>query len=323
MKTALVIFGLLAVVSAISMEGRFSAWMRENNKVYHSQAERTYRFGIFAANARYIDQFNAEGHSWTMATNKFADMTEEEFAAEWLMPERARDVDANIDVRAGSSDVTGDVDWLAAGYVTDIKNQASCGSCWAFGTVAGIEACNVFAGYELTSYSEQQLVSCVPNTTEYACAGCDGGWMTGAMQWMIDNNVGLETYDEYPYTSSDGTVAECAEDSSKYHVYITDYETSKTETALQSELLKRPIIIAMNALKLSWYSGGVYCPDTCTSLIIDHALLVVAMNSTENSYTIKNSWGADWGEAGYFRMCGGNNECGISLDACWPTDCYQ
>lgn len=66
--------------------------------------------------------------------------------------------------------------------------------------IRAIEGCYELAGYDLTSLSEQQLTDCVSGL-KYECSGCGGGLATGAMNWMIDNSVGLETEDDYPYTS--------------------------------------------------------------------------------------------------------------------------
>lgn len=140
------------------------------------------------------------------------------------------------------------------------------------------------------------------------------------MDWMIDNDVGLETYDDYPYTSlvKAGT---CSEDSSEYLVYITSYKSYSKEADLQDAALLAPVTVGINAEELSSYDSGIYCPSVCSALLIDHSVLVVGMSSSENAYTIKNSWGADWGESGYFRLCGGNNECGVGSEAVRPTGC--
>jgi len=104
------------------------------------------------------------------------------------------------------------VDWVAKGAFPAVKNQGRCGSCWAFATVGTIESAFVIAGNELTTLSEQDLVSCSrPN-------GCDGGTAGSAYKWIQIHNRGpgaspgrgIPTAQTYPYTSGgNGTAGPC------------------------------------------------------------------------------------------------------------------
>ena len=87
-------------------------------------------------------------------------------------------------------------DWRAAGAVTEVKNQKYCGSCWTFSTAGDVEGKNYLAGNELVSLSEQQLVACDQKTDE--AAGCDGGYQTAAMQYLMDFG-GMLHDDAYEY----------------------------------------------------------------------------------------------------------------------------
>jgi C1A family cysteine protease len=85
------------------------------------------------------------------------------------------------------------VDWRSKGGVNSVKNQGSCGSCWAFGATAGTEHSHWRAARTLQNLSEQQLVDC--STYDH---GCNGGFHTNA--WTYLKSHGQMLTSQYPYT---------------------------------------------------------------------------------------------------------------------------
>ena len=156
----------------------------------------------------------------------------------------SRSASTTISVEAGASS-----DWSGV-YTTPVKDQGQCGSCWAFSVVEQIEA----DAHRLLGYtgvlSEQELVDC--DTSD---SGCGGGWPTNAYEW-IESEGGLETEDDYPYTSGLGST--CKADPSKFVVTVTDYKQLSSERAMGSYVASTGTLsVAVDASAWSSYVGGV------------------------------------------------------------------
>jgi C1A family cysteine protease len=75
---------------------------------------------------------------------------------------------------------------------------------------------------------------------------------------------------------------------------------------LINELKIKPVAVGISGFKLQFYKSGLF--DDC-SKVIDHAVLVVGYKSGYG-WKIKNSWGKDWGDKGFFWLADGNS-CGV------------
>ena len=139
----------------------FASWKLAHGKDYGSAAEEAHRLSVFSANkARAAEMTAAAGATATFGATPFADLTEEEFQAYHNGADFYRNADRSQLELAAPLPVEGvtasSIDWVSRGAVTPVKNQGSCGSCWAFSTTGAVEAAWYLAGHELVSLSEEQ-----------------------------------------------------------------------------------------------------------------------------------------------------------------------
>jgi len=303
------------------------AWMEftaKYSKTYkHDEVH--YRFKVFKNTVDFIDANNAKNLTYTVAINKFSDLTSEEFQT-YFMGTR---VDANTYVKKGIPQKHSHIaappahwDWRVHGAVTPIKNQGQCGSCWSFSTTGSMEGCHFLTTKKLVSLSEQNLVDC---STAQGNEGCDGGLMDQAFEYIIAND-GIDTESSYPYTAEDGTCSYSASNCGSELKAYTDVTTG-SEAALLTACVAAPVSVAIDASQPSFqsYSSGVYYEPACSSTQLDHGVLSIGwgVDSSKNAYWIvKNSWGTDWGMSGFILMSRNrNNNCGIATMASFPSTC--
>eukprot|EP01064_Diplonema_japonicum_P029960 TRINITY_DN496_c0_g1_i2.p1 TRINITY_DN496_c0_g1~~TRINITY_DN496_c0_g1_i2.p1 ORF type:complete len:331 (+),score=114.54 TRINITY_DN496_c0_g1_i2:56-1048(+) len=322
---------MLLVPCTMGMDARaqFEQFKTDFNKVYKSKAEEQVRFLNFKESLRRVEASGNKAHGVT----QFSDMTTMEFSKLYLGAKGgagAPKTTATWDGKCTACDRFPEAkanatswDWTTKGAVTHIKNQGQCGSCWSFGTTGDIEGTWFLAGHTLTALSEQELVSCDKVTD-----GCDGGWPKDAMKFVVQKG-GLVTEGTYPYTSGDGVTGNCKETkTTPVAASIKNYYQVSSSAAGEANILQQlpqvgPIAIVINATPMQDYRGGIDNPRNCPGQMkdLDHVVLIVGFGEENGTkyWKIKNSWGASWGEEGFYRIVRGENKCGLAMDAIHST----
>lgn len=280
----------------------FDEYMSAYGLKYDSKVERTYRERVFLQNLAKINAHNSQNDkTYEMGINQFTHLTQEEFASTYLGTKVPKSDSVDVDETFVS---VGDVDWVAAGAVTPIKDQGQCGSCWAFSTTGGLEGLSKLGFGTLQSFSEQQLVDC---SLLYGNHGCSGGLMDNAFRYVKDHGITGEQ--AYPYVAKKET---CQVKQGEFKI-SGHTDVAKSCTNLANDVTGRPISVAVDAANWSPYKSGVF--SGCgTSL--DHGVLLVGV--TDQYWRVKNSWTAGWGEQGFIRLARGNT-CGICNQASYPN----
>ena len=196
------------------------------------------------------------------------------------------------------------LDWRNNGgnFVTPIRNQGGCGSCWAFATTAALESATLIynnsSGVDL-DLSEQVLLSCS------GAGNCQQGGYIGSAAIYIQS-TGLPFESCYPYTGTNGDCSSaCANwQSSTYKISNWNWVTTSAPTvnALKNALTYGPLVTTFSVYNDFYnYSGGIYS-HTSGGYLGGHAVLLIGYDDPGQYFVVKNSWGAGWGESGYFRI---------------------
>ncbi|KAI4469040.1 fetuin [Holotrichia oblita] len=289
------------------------------NKVYSSKKEQIRRFKIFRKNLAKVHEFNQnEKGTAVYGITKFSDLTYDEFRKNHmgLRTDLVYENEINFpQAEIPDIELPDEFDWRDKGAVTEVKNQGSCGSCWAFSTTGNVEGQYAIKHDKLLSFSEQELVDC-----DKSDEGCGGGLMENAYR-AIEEIGGLELEKDYPY---DAENEKCQYNQTLFRAQVTGaVNISQNEDDMAKWLVANgPIAIAINANAMQFYVGGVSHPwkFLCNPTSLDHGVLIVGygvhtyptFKKTLPYWIVKNSWGKSWGQQGYYLVYRGDGTCGVN-----------
>lgn len=346
----------MAAMDVSSPDYSFESFVQDFSKDYsQGSSEYQLRKALFESRRDAIVAHNSQGHSYTMAINKFADLSAEEIAvfkgfnqAQHRAMMATRTPTFGAPHHKANAPIADSMDWRTQGAITPVKDQGGCGSCWAFGSAETLESHTFLHGSgKLPTLSEQQLVDCAPNPDHCGgTGGCEGSIPELAYGWAKTVG-GLAAEADYPYKGRDGS-CQTATPASSVTGFVNVLSNNYTE--VMSALQYGPLAITVAAMPWQFYGTGIYtgCKQSGGSTALDHVVQLVGYGteSGQDYWLIRNSWGGSWGEKGYIRVerhadkpyCGTDTQpldgtgctggpstvevcgsCGILYDAVYPT----
>lgn len=173
-------------------------------------------------------------------------------------------------------------DWRSVGgenWITPVRDQFSCGSCWAMATLGVIEAMtNIEADSSVNlNLAEQNLISCPGGG-----GTCGGGWPFNAAIYIRDTGVVTETC--FPYVArNDPCVYACRSPLARWKI------DEHTTLSLAGHIPR----------DTNGWKRALLCNGPLAVCDHHHCVTLVGWNDATSSWTFKNSWGTDWGDDGY------------------------
>lgn len=337
------LFAVASATASVDYEREFGDFMARFGRVYSDKYEQDKRMAIFTENLRNIHRHNANpAAKWSEGINQFADLTHEEFVST---------LNGFVDLRFGSDaslglpsadghsadrmaaldDLPDSVHWGDNGVLTAVKDQGSCGSCWAMAGTVLVESYVALNNGTLLELSLQQMTSCTPNSLNCGgTGGCQGS--IPQLAFTYTELYGLTSEEEYPYVSGrTGDTGSCNfdPDTTPARAMIRGMETLPRNdyvAVMEHVANVGPLAVSVAASPWSFYSGGVF--DGCdydSNVQLNHVVQLVGYGTTdegEDYWLVRNSWSETWGEGGFMKLKRESSpRCGIDTTPLYGTAC--
>ena len=300
----------------------------ENEGAFYPRAEMKLRMGLYRKSAAFVRLQNSRpDRTFDVGLNQFSTMTESE--KQQYLGVSLNQTELNSEDEAHYAPVENEglkisdklgiaisVDHVKTGIITGVKGQGRCGSCWAFASTASFEGVNAARTWKLKNFADQELLDCSYSDATYN--GCNGGWMSKGWEYLKKSGH-FSLQEDIGYHAKDRLCDYSSKPSSIHNVKVQDWTRVKpTDADLEQAIATSvPAVAIVVESDFFSYKSGIYngCPSVKPC---GHA--VTAVGYDEQSWKIKNSWGAGWGEGGYIRMSRGKRSiCRVAEFAMYPN----
>uniref|UniRef100_A0A7S4R2E2 Peptidase C1A papain C-terminal domain-containing protein n=1 Tax=Alexandrium monilatum TaxID=311494 RepID=A0A7S4R2E2_9DINO len=305
-----------------------AAYAEFRRSLADAEGPNSHRQALFEQRCKAVLLQNSRvGALWKASLNRFADRTDAELRAllghRRAMSSRHRRSAPSVSLhlqpgaaaRSTASSSVGSmlsekVDWRSSlrssGFIRD---QGSCGSCWAVATAGAVEMHAELRRARSESspmqLSSSHLVRCVENPQHCGgSGGCDGATAELAFEFIMKHGIAVE-----PRTGNLMSVPSCRHEGRRATVSnFVVLPVNREEPLLAAIATAGPVVVTVDAEKWYSYKSGIF--DSCRpDAIVNHAVLAVGYD--QRSLIIRNSWGREWGEGGYIRLLRvGDGWCG-------------
>lgn len=313
---------ILNLIETKPTKDMFKLWHFALNRPYDLNSEvALQKYKVFKANSKFIQETNDQKLGYELGLGPFSDITWEEFKESYLHEKDLPKINADTEVQAlkertvsfdeladkddgdddnrhyEEKDVKGESDWRY--LYDDVRDQGSCGSCWAFSAIGSVEGFAKIKGYTV-DISEQELVDC--DDSSY---GCEGGFEDRGFNYLKTYGVASES--DYRYEAGKSSKfnpykKNCRRSSKPRKLYVISsnqcgYSYPRcTDSDSEKFSGLAPYTACMEVKHgLEHYKQGDWVHPYCTQP--NHAVVVVGYNGVR--YIVRNSWGRWWGINGY------------------------
>jgi inhibitor of cysteine peptidase len=223
------------------------------------------------------------------------------YTGDYKAPEQTKvedKVEVNISANKSAA-LPASFSWLDKKMMTPVKNQGSCGSCWAFASCGVFESMIKAHDNVTRDLSEQWLINCTSGSN------CSDGWFPVN---MFEQGAVYEA--DVPYKGKDGT---CASSYTRHEKSTSSKEIAEIPTTEQIKTAiytYGPVWVGVNAgSNFSSYSSGIFSKTDAGEC--NHAVVLCGWDDANGYWILRNSWGTSWGEnQGYMRIKYGTSKIG-------------
>lgn len=308
---------------------QFEDFVKKFNRDYVPDSnEWAVREDIFTKrHQQLLDLHVGRTRTWKAGITKFMDFTDAEYTK--MLGYKGRGVRGASFIRmepetSALDDTPNSFTTLKSGKALGglVRDQGQCGSCWAEAAAAALEGLLekndtlvellTKMGNQVPTLSSQSLVACTDNPRNCGgTGGCDGA--TSELAFELAQTKGVPMAAAWPYQAGRGGKQTCEKERySGTLLKISNFVTlpsnklSNLIHALVSQ--SAPIVVSVDASGWSFYFSGIYRDDEdgVGEFTVNHAVTLTGYQRPTDTemgwWTIKNSWGADWGEGGFIRV---------------------